>query len=136
MAHLKRALIGLATAAIIGASAASAVAQPGANPGSQAPCFFVTQWGQWKAPTPDEILIRVNIRDIYRIDLSAGSQMLQWPGARLISRMRNGGDSICLPIDLQLSVTDGRAYDEPLIAKALTKLTPDEIAAIPPKYLP
>jgi hypothetical protein len=126
--------IGLIAAGVVMASAASAVAQPG--PAAAHPCFFITQWQGWKAPTPDEILIKVNNHDIYRVDLSAGSSMLQAPGVHLVNVVRGGGDSVCTALDLQLTVSDGHGFREPLIARSLTKLTPDEIAAIPPKYMP
>jgi hypothetical protein len=118
------------------ASAASAVAQTSADTAAQHPCFFITQWQGWSAPTPDQILIKVNNRDIYRVDLSAGSSMLQAPGVHLVNRVQGGSDSVCTALDLQLEVSDGHGFREPLIARTITRLTPDEVAAIPPKYRP
>jgi hypothetical protein len=136
MAYFKHALIGFAAAAaVFGAGAVSAVAQPGSGKTAQQ-CFFITQWQGWSAPAPDEILLKVNLHDIYRVDLSAPSPMLQSPGVHLVNRVEGGSDDVCLPIDLQLDVADGHGYREPLIARSLTKLTPDEVAAIPPKYMP
>ena len=46
-------------------------------------------------------------------------------------------DWICSPLDLQLQVVDMHgAFREPLIVKSITKLTPAEVAAIPPKFRP
>jgi hypothetical protein len=48
-----------------------------------------------------------------------------------------GSDWICSPLDLQLAVADSHGgFREPLIVKKITKLTPDEIHAIPAKYRP
>ena len=136
MAYFKHALIGFAAAAaVFGAGAVSAVAQPGSGKTAQQ-CFFITQWQGWSAPTPDQILIKVNNRDIYRVDLSAGSSMLQAPGVHLVNRVQGGSDSVCTALDLQLEVSDGHGFREPLIARTITRLTPDEVAAIPPKYRP
>ncbi len=109
-------------------------AQPAAA-ASRSPCFFVTQWEGWKSPRPDVIYLGVNMHDVYRVDLSGGSSMLNWPNAHLVSIVR-GSDSICTALDLDLKVSDGNGFTEPLIARSLTKLTPEEVAAIPKKDRP
>ncbi|MHB8529384.1 MAG: DUF6491 family protein [Caulobacteraceae bacterium] len=116
-------------------AAGAAWAYPREGPASDHPCFFVTQWQGWSAPSDDVLYLKINNRDIYRVDLSAGSSMLRAPGVHLISKVE-GSDSICNAIDLQLEVSDGHGFREPLIARSLTKLTPEEAAAIPPKYRP
>jgi len=95
---------------------------------SNRPCFFINQWQGWKADGPNTIYLRVNIRDIYRADLSAGSEQLTWPGSyHLISKVV-GSSSICTPLDLQLAVSDSHGFYQPLIVKSLVKLTPEEVA--------
>jgi hypothetical protein len=98
-------------------------------------CFYVTQWQGWKSPAPDVIYLGVNLHDVYRVDLSVGSPMLSEPWVHLVSIV-NGPDTVCSAIDLDLKVSDDHGFIEPLIAKKLTKLTPDEIAAIPKKFRP
>jgi hypothetical protein len=105
---------------------------PAAKPKSA--CFFTRDWSNWHAPTKDMIYLRVNVRDIYRIDLNYGSQMLTWPDSHLINEVR-GTDSVCSPIDLDLKVAEDGII-EPLFVKAITRLTPEEVAAIPKKDLP
>lgn len=128
-------LLGAASlAASLGLAAASA--SP-AVADSRAPCFFISQWdGGWKASDPNTIYIRVNLKDVYRIDLSAGSQELLWPGPYHLISVVRGSSSICGPLDLQLALSDGRGFRQPLIAKDLVKLTPDQVAALPRKYRP
>lgn len=100
------------------------------------PCFFINQWESWKAAGPNVIYLRVNLRDVYRADLSAGSQELTSPGEyHLISRVE-GSNSICSALDLQLAVSDGHGYYQPLIVSELHKLTPEQVAALPKKDLP
>jgi hypothetical protein len=106
-----------------------------AGPASTTNCFFVTQWQGWKSPSPDVIYLGVNLHDVYRVDLSAGSSMLSWPDMHLVSIDR-GSDSICTALDLDLRISDDHGFTEPLIAKSLTKLTPEQIAAIPKKFRP
>ena len=100
------------------------------------PCFFITQWQGWKADGPNTIYLRVNLRDIYRADLSAGSSQLTWPGTyHLVSRVE-GSESICTALDLRLAVADSYGFYQPLIVRSLVKLTPEQIAALPRKDLP
>ena len=144
-----RAILGVAAGMALLTIAGAAWADPPKE--SATPCFYITQWRGWKSPSPNVIYLGVNMHDVYRVDLSAGSRLLQTPDVHLISRTR-GPDTVCSAIDLQLEVSDdiggagrfgvgiggdfGGGMREPLIASKLTKLTPDEIAAIPKQYRP
>lgn len=131
MTHLKtRIVAGLLGAAALGLFAGQAQAK-----GPDTPCFFITQWQGWKSPSENVLYLGVNMHDVYRVDLSAGSSMLQYGDVHLISEVR-GSSSICSALDLQLSVADTGGMRVPLIASKLTKLTPEEVAAIPKKYRP
>jgi len=128
---------GLIAAALLGLAVTAAHASP--TPGAAAPtrsCFFINDWQGWKSPSPNILYLKVNMHDVYRVDLSAGSSQLQWPDVHLVSIVRGGGNSVCDALDLDLSVSDGHGFREPLIAKSITKLTPEEVAAIPPKFRP
>ncbi len=124
---------GALAATLLSIPAGAALAAPEAP--TKTPCFFVTQWGGWKSPSPKVIYLGVNMHDVYRLDLAAESSHLQWPDARLVSEVR-GSSSICTALDLQLSVSDSGGFREPLFPAKLTKLTPDEVAAIPKKFRP
>jgi hypothetical protein len=136
--HIARAaLIGLAIAGL-GISTASAattdaVAAKPVKPPRQ--CFYLSDWRGWTAPDKDTLYLKVRGRDVYRVDLAYGSNQLTWPGTHLVSIVR-GPDSICHPLDLDLRVSDGMGFAVPIRAKTITKLTPDEIKAIPKKYQP
>jgi len=123
-------LFGLAAALTLAAGSVTAASTPAAHK-----CFFITEWYGWSSPSPTVLYLRVN-SDIYRVDLSVGSDLLRSPGMHLISKLSDSS-SICKPLDLDLEISDEMgAVREPLIAKTLTKLTPEEAAAIPPKYRP
>jgi len=138
LTHVTRAaLIGLAIAGGLGASAASAAqgdvtAKP-VKPARQ--CFYLSDWRGWTAPDKDTLYMKVRGRDVYRVDLSWGSNQLTWPGTHLVSIVR-GSDSICNPLDLDLRVSDGMGFSTPIRAKTITKLTPEQVKAIPKKYQP
>jgi hypothetical protein len=99
-------------------------------------CFLSRDWEGWKSPNPNVIYVRVGVNRIFEFDLSAGSNQLQAPAMHLVSQIR-GSDWICDPLDLQLQLVDDHgAFEEPLFVKSIRRLTPDEVAAIPKRFLP
>jgi hypothetical protein len=129
---MKSLLIGAALAtALTGLAGAASAAPTQANN-----CFLSSNWSGWHAPDDKTLYLRVNLHDIYRVDLNSPSAMLKWPSTHLVNVVR-GSNYICSPLDLQLSIADndggGRDF---LFIKAITKLTPDEVAVIPRKELP
>ena len=69
------------------------------------------------------------------MDLSHGTSMLTSPGVHLVSVVR-GINTVCGPLDLDLRVSDGFGMAIPIMAKSVTKLSAEQIAAIPKKYRP
>jgi hypothetical protein len=118
----------LALASVLGIAGASAAADSAPAQKAQS-CFLSSQWTDWKSPSPNVIYLKIDFHRVYRLDLSAGSSELQ------VSVIR-GSDWICSPLDLQLEVSDMNGFREPLIVKAITPLTPDEVKAIPAKFRP
>jgi hypothetical protein len=127
-------------AALLAAGAALAQGAPSTAPAAKAappysPCFFITQWDGWKAPSENVIYLGVNMHDVYQADLSVGSPQLMWPDVHLVHDV-HGSNSVCSPLDLQLYVADSHGFRAPIIVKSLRKLSPEEAAAIPKKYRP
>ena len=120
---------------VLGAGPARAQAEHApAKPGPQ--CFYLTQWrGGWRSPSKDVIYLRVEVNDVWRLDLNGGSTELLMPNTHLVNIAR-GGDSVCAPIDLDLFVSDDHGFRIPLFVRAITKLTPEEVAALPAKFRP
>jgi len=128
-------LKGALAAGALAAVSTPAFAAPDSKAGAERrSCFYSSQWTSWRSPSKDVIYLKVGVRDVYKVGLSAGSSQLKWPGNYLISQVR-GSSSICSAIDLDLAVSDGH-FSTPLIAKSLTKLTREEIDAIPAKFRP
>ncbi|HZZ89083.1 MAG TPA: hypothetical protein VFE13_12205 [Caulobacteraceae bacterium] len=124
---------GLALAGSLGFASQASADQAGHGAGN---CFLSRDWEGWKSPDPNTIILRVGVRQYYRVDLSAGSNQLDAPAMHLVNKVR-GSDWICGPLDLQLELADDHdAFREPLIVKAITRLTPEQVAQIPRKYLP
>jgi hypothetical protein len=117
------------------ASIAAPLAHADAPRGSS--CIDSRKLQGWKSPSPDVIYYRVGASDVYRLDLATGSKQLQYSDVQLFDRNLSTSLWLCSPRDFNLRVTDSHhTFVEPLIVRSITKLTPDEIAAIPPQYRP
>ena len=91
---------------LLGLDATATLAQsepPAAKPARH--CFSLTRW-------------------------NGGSNQLLMGDVHLINIAR-GGDMVCNPIDLDLFVSDNHGFKTPLFVKTITKLTPEQVAALP-----
>ena len=133
---MKRYFSALGGALAVGLAATAAQAATG--PEHATACFASNQWQGWSAPAAgdgDVLYLRVNMHDVYQVDLVPGSHARKYPGSFLVNRVR-GSDWICSSLDLDLSLSDDLGFRQPLIARSMRKLSPVEIAAIPKKDLP
>jgi hypothetical protein len=133
LTSIRRGLFLVAIGASWAGTASAEPEVPAAVPGAS--CFSMTQLGGWKSPSPTVIYYQVRQHDVYRVDLEVGERRLQWPSMHLVTRV-HGGSFICSPLDLDISVSDLNGIADRVIPKSITKLTPDQIAAIPPEYRP
>ena len=105
-----------------------------AEPAGQ--CFSTAEMGNWRAADDRTLYVRVRLNKVYRVDLRDRCSFLTAPGARLISTFR-GSNLICSPLDWDLKVSSGIGGSiEPCLVKAMTPLSPEEIAALPKKAVP
>ncbi len=110
-------------------------AQPEQTSGGDA-CFFSRDFMQWRAPDANTIFIRVGLNRFYRLDLAAPCRTLLFPSSHLVTVFR-GSDTICRPIDWDLRVSQYPAgITEQCIVRAMTRLSPEQVAAIPPRFRP
>ena len=100
-------------------------------------CFFSRDFQTWRSPDANTILIRVGVSRLYRLDLSAPCPTLQFPNAHLINTF-HGSDSVCGPLDWDIRVAQypGGGATEQCVVKSMTQLTPQQVAAIPPRMRP
>ena len=119
-------VLSLATAAALAGAAAQA------DTPSDRSCFSIRDWRDWKADATrkDTFYIKVRMHDVYRVQLTDPEPMLQAPMVHLVSKT-HGPDMVCNPIDLDLKVSDSGFMTVPVIVKTLTRLTPEEVAALP-----
>ena len=127
----------LALAAALAAGAVGLGATPAlADSANHSSCFLSANWSGWKSPDPSTIYLRIDVGNVYRLDLAQPADDLSDTDVHLTSVIR-GSDWICSPLDLQLEVVDDHgAMREPLFVKSITRLTPDQVKAIPARYRP
>ncbi|MBV9548755.1 MAG: hypothetical protein JO256_03670 [Alphaproteobacteria bacterium] len=118
-------------AALAGAAVLLAVPAAAQTPVRKNECFFVRQFENWKSSADEKIMyIRVGMNKFYRLDLASRCVDLSEPDVSLVSRFR--GDSICSALDFDFKLRrSGIGITTPCIVKAMTPMTPAEVAALP-----
>jgi hypothetical protein len=115
-------------------AAASAAPEPQGHAYNS--CFASNQWTGWSAPgNGDVLLLKVGLHDVYRVELSEGTRVYRDADRFLVNRL-HGSNWICSPLDLNLTLSDRHGFEEPLIARSLRRLSPEEISRIPPRDRP
>jgi hypothetical protein len=126
---LRTAAAGLTAAGALGATLPVAEAQPVATHASA--CFRTTQIQNTRMVDSRTLYIRTSARTFYRMSF-AGECDSQSNGPLIIHPVDNSGQ-ICSAIGVDISV---RETGQRCIPTDLTRLSPDEVAAIPPKDRP
>ena len=132
---MKRLLV-MTSAFALAASALPALAADQAKPETGSQCFRMSQIRNHTKADDQTLYFSVGSRDVYRLDMSGACLAGTSSSDPLILETVGGTDLICRPIDLSLKVKLGNVGVSPCIIKEITKLTPDQIAALPPKVKP
>jgi hypothetical protein len=126
--------IGVLAAAV----AASAHAQPPAAPPSAVKparaCFFKQQMNGWKEVGDRQVNIRVSVRDVYEIALDSPCWNLKW--SQSLGIESRGSSSICTGDTVDVIVPDRATGPDRCFGRVVRKLTPEQVAALPPKQRP
>lgn len=132
-------LWGFAAALFLAAvPAAYADETPAPAPEKHQSCFSLRDWqGGWTADGDQTLYLKVRLHDVYRVDLAQKEGFLNAPGMHLITKSW-GSDMVCNPIDFDVKIADNMAphFATQLFIKSITKLTPEEVKALPPKLQP
>jgi hypothetical protein len=120
--------IALAAAALLGLAATAAGAADKPN-GDQ--CFWARNIVSFAAPDDHTVYVRVSSRDIYRMDLLVPCPDVDWNQRVALRSSHGAGGSICSPLDAEIVSHATGLGPQRCPVKALHKLTPEEIAALP-----
>jgi hypothetical protein len=130
---------GVALAVVAGAVLATPRAAKGADATgkSLAQCFREGEISNWVAPDAKTLYLKVYTNQVFKVALSRECSPLRFQGARLITHSY-GPDLICSPVDWNLRASEGGPGDipEPCFIQSITRLTPDEAAALPKNAKP
>lgn len=98
-------------------------------------CFRINQIQGHRIADRQTLYIDVAGRDVYRLEVSGACLASASRQETLITETRTGG-LICRPIDLDLKVEVVRGFPQACIVNSMTRLTPAELAALPPELRP
>ena len=129
---MRAATIAFLSLGVLAASLAGQASAQGVTPGD---CFYGRDMEEWRSPDPHTMYVSVNNDRYYRVDFRQPCSGLSYVGARLITKF-NGPDSVCGPLDWDLQVADRQGSRQACIVNSMTRMTPAEVAAIPPKFRP
>ena len=125
-------LLAVAALALAGA-ATTASAQGQSTPGRQ--CFSPTRVTAVQPVGDKQVNIRVGNRDVYRIDLAVPCNQLRQPQRVITVRPLASGVSVCSSADFVLGA-EVNGFTEQCAVSSITKLTPDQVAALPNRERP
>jgi hypothetical protein len=120
---------GTAPLAAAPAYGVDAVARPGG-------CFYARDIRNHTVLDDHTLLINVADRDVYRVEMSGACLAGATSSDPIITRQPPGSTTVCRPIDLDISIAIGGGMRSPCIVSDIVRLTPEEVAALPPKLRP
>jgi|GEM_PF-336370 len=104
-------------------------------------CFRTHDIDNHRVADDHTLYIRVANRDVYRLEMAGSCLAAASSSDPLVIREPPGVPYACRPIDLDISIARGGlglggGTPIPCIVKSMTRLTPDEVAALPPRDRP
>lgn len=99
-------------------------------------CFRVSQIDNHTKGDNQTLYLSVRNKEVFRLGMSGSCLTGVSSSDPLVLTPTAGTDLICRPLDLDLKVRMGPGGLTPCIIKDITKLTPEQVAALPPKVKP
>ena len=96
-------------------------------------CFWVQNVNGWSAVDDHTVVLRTGVKEVYRLDLMGPCPDIEW--SQDIGLVSHGSSSICSPLDATV-IARGPLGPQRCPVRAVTKLTPEEVAALPRKHRP
>lgn len=125
-----------AAAALAAFAAVPALAAEPAPAASSNTCFRMSQIDNHTKGDDQTLYLSVRHRDVYRLDMSGSCLAGASSNDALVMQPTAGVDLICRPLDLDLKVRTSPGILSPCIIKDITRLSPEQVAALPPKTKP
>ena len=132
---MKTPVLAAALVLALGAASAASAADKADKPATDQ-CFWARNVTSFAAPDDRTVYLKVNHRDIYRLDLMIACPDVDWNERVALESSRGAGGSICSPLDAKIISHAAGIGAQRCPVKAMHKLTPDEIAALPKRAKP
>jgi hypothetical protein len=114
----------------LSATAASAADKPAAKN----ECFWARNVTSFAAPDDKTLYVRVGVNQVFRFEMFGSCPEIDWnQRLALVSR---GGDNICSGMDAEVVTHSPGIGPQRCAVRSMHKLTPEEVAALPPKAKP
>lgn len=123
--------LALASAGLAPAFAAEPAPDAGAKPQRQ--CFSARNVSNFSAVDDRTVNLRVGVKDIYRLDLFGPCHDIDWEHE--IAIQSRGSSWICSGLDATI-ITKSPTGPRRCAVRTVRKLSPAEIAALPPRQKP
>lgn len=124
----------LAACAGDGAPSASSSGQPAsATEPTRSRCFRSSQVNGWRAGDRNVVYLRTDVRRVFRMQLMGPCPDVNW--AQRIGIEARGSSWICSGIDATI-VAPSPIGPRRCPVRAITELTPEEVAAMPARHRP
>lgn len=144
---MKPVLAPLAFAAALGACAPYPPPQgppgpppPAASAAAPQTCFRTRDIDSHRVADARTVYVKVARRDVFRIVTANACFATAGPDDPLVIRESPGVAYACRPVDLDLAISHmaglGGGAPTPCIVQSMTRLTPAEVAALPPRDRP
>lgn len=96
-------------------------------------CFWAHQVNNFAAEGDRVVNVRVGVKEIYRLEIFGTCPEIDW--TQKIAIVSRGGSTICSGLDADL-VVPSSIGPQRCTVRNVRKLTPEEVAALPPKAKP
>jgi hypothetical protein len=96
-------------------------------------CFWTRSVNNFAAADEHIVNVRVGVRDIYQMEMFGPCHDIDW--AQRVALVSRGSASICEGMDAEI-VTQSPIGPQRCQVRAIRKLTPAEIATLPPRARP
>ena len=113
----------------LGAPAASAADKPATHND----CFWTRNVDGFAAPDEHTLNVRVGVRDVYQFQMFGPCPDIDWN--QRIALVSRSGSNICSGMDAEV-VSHSPIGPQRSAVRSMRKLTPEEIAALPPRAKP
>ena len=96
-------------------------------------CFWVRDVNGWSAADDHTVYLRVGVKEVWRLDLLGTCPDIKWDWRIALSS--TGSSTVCSPLDATI-IAHTPIGPQRCPVKQVTRLTPQEVAALPPKQRP